>query len=244
MSPTGASRKTPSQRRLQEDVLDQVGDLDLRPGDAVDVLLVAGPRSPSLVPIGSRVDSRAKHDVAVIDCSRIREVVRVASGQSAAGRRVMCRTSSSQSPSSADRRPDPLAHGAATASRAIRAVGATDTGLSSSSARPLLEQQLAGPRRRARRGGEVDRLAAAAAGQQRRAAQRARAPRSTRAGVGRQRDDRDVVERLGPDPAEPDDQRRHDRVGARGDEQLDPGRAIRSTRSRASAAGGERRSRA
>ena len=73
------------------------------------------------------------------------------------------------------------------------------------------------------------------------------APRSRREraldpfGRARQRHDRDVVEQLGPDAAEPDHERRHDRVAARGDDQLDSGAAIRSSSSAASVARRERR---
>ena len=55
------------------------------------------------------------------------------------------------------------------------------------------------------------------------------APRSERSArldprrVGRQRHDRDVVEQLGPDPAEREHQRGHDRIGADGDHQLGAG---------------------
>ena len=57
--------------------------------------------------------------------------------------------------------------------------------------------------------------------QQRRASQRAdRGLDSRRA--GRERHDRDVAEYLGPDPAEPDHERRHDRIGPGGDDQLNP----------------------
>ena len=48
--------------------------------------------------------------------------------------------------------------------------------------------------------------------------------RATRSALGRQGDDRDVVERLGPGAAQPDHQRRDDAVGARRDEQLEPRR--------------------
>ena len=43
-------------------------------------------------------------------------------------------------------------------------------------------------------------------------------------GVGGERDDRDVVEHLGVDAAEPDHERGHDRVPAHGDDQLRAGR--------------------
>ena len=52
----------------------------------------------------------------------------------------------------------------------------------------------------------------------------ARSARSIRAALAGQRHDRDVVEQLGPDAAEPDHERRHDRVAAGGDDQLDAGR--------------------
>ena len=56
------------------------------------------------------------------------------------------------------------------------------------------------------------------------------APRSERSaaldplGLGGEGDDGDVAERLGPDPAEADDERGDDAVGAGGDDQLDAGR--------------------
>ena len=108
------------------------------------------------------------------------------------------------------------------ASRAIAALGVDDDGVELDQLEPRVEQQRRRPGRRAAPGRSTSsRCAAARPGQQRRCPQRAdRALDPRRA--GRQRDDRDVVERLRPDPAEPDHQR-GTTARAGGDEQLEPG---------------------
>ena len=105
----------------------------------------------------------------------------------------------------------PVVWVAASASTATAPCSWTITGLSSSSSRPALEQQLAGARGEPRGGGDVERRAAARAGEQRRAAQAAQRALDA-LGVAGSGTTRDVVERLGPDAAEADDEHRHDAV--------------------------------
>ena len=71
-------------------------------------------------------------------------------------------------------------------------------------------------------------------GQELGAAQASKRALDARGGRG-QRDHRRVVERLGPDPAEPHRQRRDDGVAPRGDQQLDAGRDVALDQNRAAA---------